>query len=75
MLLLMTKFGLAGKTGCFDFLFWTVRFWQFQNMNNTWAKLEDLKIQDVLKQEEGLKGIKGLRLNKIKQEVEIAKTR
>jgi hypothetical protein len=41
----------------------------------TWAKLEDLKIQDVLKQEEGLKGIKGLRLNKIKQEVEVAKTR
>jgi ribosomal protein L30/L7E len=37
--------------------------------------LEDLKIQDVLKQEEGLKGIKGLRLNKIKQEVEVAKTR
>jgi hypothetical protein len=41
------------KKGCSDFLFWIVRFQQFQNMNNinrTWAKLKDLKIQGVLKQ-------------------------
>jgi hypothetical protein len=37
-------------------------------------KLGDLKIQGVLKQEEGLKGIKTLRWNKIKQEAEVTKT-
>jgi hypothetical protein len=40
-LLLMTKFGKAGKTGSSSFLFWIVWFWQFQNMNMTGAKLED----------------------------------
>jgi hypothetical protein len=57
----MTKFGRAGRTGCSGFLFRTVRFWQFWNMNMTRAKLEDLKIQGVLKQGKGLKGIKGPR--------------
>jgi hypothetical protein len=59
--MLMTKFGRAGRTGCSGFLFRTVRFWQFWNMNMTRAKLEDLKIQGVLKQGKGLKGIKGPR--------------
>jgi hypothetical protein len=57
----MIKFGKAGKIGCSGFLFGIVRFQQFQNMNMTEAKLEDLKIQGVLKQGKGLKGIKGLR--------------
>jgi hypothetical protein len=70
---LMTKFGMAGKIGCSDFLFRTVGFWQFQNMKKTRAKLRDLKIQGVLKQEEGLKGIKRLRWRKIKQEAESRK--
>jgi hypothetical protein len=42
-------------------------------MENAGAKIRDLKIQCVLKQEEGLKGIKGLRWNKIKQEAEVKK--
>jgi hypothetical protein len=71
----MTKFGKAEKTGCSNFLLQTVRFWQFQNMKKTGAKLGDLKIQVVLKQEEGLKGIKRLRWSKIKQEAEIHKNR
>jgi hypothetical protein len=58
---LITKFGKAGKIRCFGFLFRIVQFWQFLNMNRTGAKLEDLKIQGVLKQEKGLKGIKGPR--------------
>jgi hypothetical protein len=44
-------------------------------MNKIEAKLGDLKIQGVLKQEEGIKGIKGPRWSKIKQEAEVAKTR
>jgi hypothetical protein len=43
-------------------------------MNRTGAKLEYFKIQGVLKQEEGLKGTKGPRWNKIKQEAEATKT-
>jgi hypothetical protein len=35
-------------------------------MNGTRAKLEDLRIQGILKQEKGLKGIKGPREKKIK---------
>jgi hypothetical protein len=70
----MTKFGKAKKTGCSDFLFRRVRFWQFQNMNMTRAKLRYLKIQCVLKQEEGLEGTKGPRWNKIKQEAKVTKT-
>jgi hypothetical protein len=59
--MLMTKFGKARKTGCSGFLFRIVQFQQFQNMNMTEAKLEDLKIQGVLKQGKGLKCIRGLR--------------
>jgi hypothetical protein len=35
-------------------------------MKKAGAKLRDLKMQGVLKQEEGLKGIKGPRWNEIK---------
>jgi hypothetical protein len=55
---LMTKFGKSGKTGPSGFLFWTIWFWQFQSKAKEGAKFKDLKIQDVLKQEKGLKGIK-----------------
>jgi hypothetical protein len=44
-------------------------------MNMIGAKLEDLKILGVLKQGKGLKGIRGLRYNKIKQGAHVAKTR
>jgi hypothetical protein len=71
----MAKFGKAEKTECSGFLFRTVQFRQFQNMNISGAKLEDLKIKYVLKQEEGLKGIKGPIWNKIKQEARVAITR
>jgi hypothetical protein len=43
-------------------------------MKKAGVKLGDLKIQDVLKQEGGLKGIKGPRWNKIKKEAEVIKT-
>jgi hypothetical protein len=59
--LLMTKFSNAGKIGCSGFLFRIVQFQQFQNTNMTEAKLEDLKIQGVLKQGMVLKGIKGIK--------------
>jgi hypothetical protein len=54
----MTKFGNSKKTGPSGFLFRTVRFWQFQSKAKEGAKFKDLKIQGVLKQEKGLKGIK-----------------
>jgi hypothetical protein len=44
-------------------------------MKKARAKLRDLKIQGVLMQEEGIKGIKGPRWTKIKQEAEITKNR
>jgi hypothetical protein len=42
-------------------------------MNMTVAKLENLKIQGVLKHRKRLKGIKRPRYKKIKQEAEVAK--
>jgi hypothetical protein len=45
----MTKFGKTGKTGLSDLPNWSIRFWQFQSKTNKKAKLEDLKIQGVLK--------------------------
>jgi hypothetical protein len=55
---LMTKFGKAEKTGLSGLPNQSIRFWQFQSKTKEWAKLEDLKIQGVFKQEKGLKGIK-----------------
>jgi hypothetical protein len=55
----MNKFGKSGKTGLSSLPFWNIQFWQFQNKSKEWDKLEDLKIQVVLKQEKGIKGIKG----------------
>jgi hypothetical protein len=55
---LITKFGMAGKTGPSGFLFWSIRF---QNKTKEGAKFEDFKIQDVLKKEKGLEGIKAPR--------------
>ncbi len=57
----MTKFGKFGKTGISDLPFRNIQFWQFQNKTKEGAKLEDLKIQHILKQEKALKGIKGPR--------------
>jgi hypothetical protein len=57
----MTKFGKVKKTGPSGFLFWTIRFRQFKNKKKEGTKLEDLKIQCVLKHEKGLKCIKGPR--------------
>jgi hypothetical protein len=57
----MTKFAKAGKTELSDLPNWGIRFWQFQSKTEEGVKLEDLKIQGVLKQEKVLKGIKGPR--------------
>jgi hypothetical protein len=48
-------------------------FGSFQNRNETWATLEDLKIQDVLRHRKRLKSIKEPRWKKYKPEVEVAK--
>jgi hypothetical protein len=50
----MTKFGKSGKIGLSGLPFWNIRFWQFQSKIEKGGKLEDLKIQGVLKQEKGL---------------------
>jgi hypothetical protein len=57
----MTKFDKSGKTGLSGLLFWNIRLWYFQSKGKEEAKFKDLKIQGILKQEKGLKGIKGPR--------------
>jgi hypothetical protein len=47
--MLMTKFGESGKIRLSGFLFWNIRFWQFHGKTKEGAKLEDLKIQDILR--------------------------
>jgi hypothetical protein len=74
MLVLMTKFGKSEKIGLSGLLFWNIWFQSFQSKARERVKLEDLKIQGVLKQENGLKRIKGSRWKKIKQEVNVIKT-
>jgi hypothetical protein len=49
-------------------------FDSFQNRNNIWVLLEDLKIQDVLRYVKGLKGIKEPKWKKSKLEAKIVKT-
>jgi hypothetical protein len=58
---LMTKFDKSGKIRLSGFPFWNIQFWQFQSEAEERVKLKDLKIQGVLKQEKGLKGINGPR--------------
>jgi hypothetical protein len=57
----MTKFDKAEKTGLSGLPSRSIRFYQFQSKTKEWAKLENLKIQGVLKQENVLKSIKGPR--------------
>jgi hypothetical protein len=57
----MTKFGKAVKIGLSSFPNQSIWFWQLQSKTEEGAKLEDLKIQCILKQENGLKGIEGPR--------------
>jgi hypothetical protein len=45
----MAKFGKSRKIGLFDLPKQSIQFWQFQSKTEEEAKLEDLKIQDVLK--------------------------
>jgi hypothetical protein len=45
----MTKFGKAEKIGCSGFLFRIVWFWQFQYKTKEGARLEDLRIQGILR--------------------------
>jgi hypothetical protein len=56
--MLMTKFGKAEKIGCSGFLFRIVWFWQFQYKTKEGARLEDLRIQGILRHGKGLKSIK-----------------
>jgi hypothetical protein len=72
--LLMTKFGKSEKTRLSSLLFWNIRFLQFQSKAKEEAKFEDLKIQDILKQEKGLKDIEGPRKKKFKQKAKVIKT-
>jgi hypothetical protein len=58
---LMINFGKAEKIKLSCLPNRSIRFWQFQSKIEERAKLEDLKVQGVLKQENGLKGIKGPR--------------
>jgi hypothetical protein len=51
----MIKFSKSGKIGLFGLLFQNFQFLQFQNKAKEAAKLQDLKIQRVLKQENGLR--------------------
>jgi hypothetical protein len=55
----MTKFGKSEKIGLSSLPFQNIRFRQFQSKAEKRVKLEDLKIQGVLKQEKGLKVING----------------
>jgi hypothetical protein len=48
-------------------------FGNFQSQTKEGAKLEDSKIQGVLKLGKRVKGIKGLRYKKIKQEAKVTK--
>jgi hypothetical protein len=57
----MTKFGKSEKIGLSSLPFQNIRFRQFQSKAEKRVKLEDLKIQGVLKQEKGLKVINGPR--------------
>ncbi len=70
----MTNFNKTGKTGLSSLPNRSIRFWQFQSETEEGAKLKDLKIQIVLKQENGLKCINESRQNKIKQEAKVVKT-
>jgi hypothetical protein len=71
----MNKFGESGKTRLSSFLFQNIWFWQFQDKTKEGAKLEDLKIQDVLGHGKGLRSIKEPRWKKSKPKDEAAKTR
>jgi hypothetical protein len=71
----MTKFDKSEKIRLFGFLFRTIRFWQFQGKIKNGAKLEDLKIQGVLRHGKELKGIKEPRWKKSKPKAKAAKTR
>jgi hypothetical protein len=57
----MIKFGKSGKNGLSGLTFQNIWFQQFQSKAEERVKFEDLKIQTILKQEKGLKGIKGSR--------------
>jgi hypothetical protein len=57
----MNKFGKTDKIRLSGLPNRSIRFWQFHSKTKEGAKLEDLKIQGILKQEKGLKGIKGPR--------------
>jgi hypothetical protein len=70
----MTKFGESGKTELSSFLFQNIRFWQCQGKTKEGAKLEDLKIQCILRHGKGLKSINTSRWKKSKPKVEAAKT-
>jgi hypothetical protein len=57
----MIKFDKSKKIGPSDLALQNIRFYQFQSKTDEEAKLEDLRIQGALEQENCLKGIKGSR--------------
>jgi hypothetical protein len=69
----MTKFGKSEKTGLSSFLFRNIWFWQFQGKAKEGAKIEDLKIQGVLRHKKRLRSVKEIRWKKFKLKVEAVK--
>jgi hypothetical protein len=57
----MIKFDKSKKIGLSDLALQNIRFYQFQSKTDEEAKLEDLRIQGALEQENCLKGIMGSR--------------
>jgi hypothetical protein len=66
----MTKFGKVEKIECSGFLFWIVRFWQFQTQTEEGAKIENLNIQGEFKHGKGRQGTEGPR-----QEIQAKRTK
>jgi hypothetical protein len=53
----MTEFGKTEKTKQFSFVFWNIRFSQFQNRTMVGAKREDLRISVHLMHGKGVTDI------------------
>jgi hypothetical protein len=71
---LMTKIFKSDKIGLPGFVFWNIRFSEFQNKNREGAKCEDFRIPVHLRHEKGIRSIKESRWKKSKSKAEVIKT-
>jgi hypothetical protein len=71
----MNKFGESRKIRLSGFLFRNIRFWQFQCKIKEKAKLDDLKIQGILRHGKRIRSITELRWKKSKPKAKATKTR